>query len=79
MVGVGEGQRLDAGKRGRQRKFAQVRVVVHFDVQGIFQADRWENGEPVVPKIAGVLYKNQSSKKPIEFRSSNKNRQTYTS
>ena len=36
MIGVGEGQRFHSGKRGRQRKFTQVRIVVHFDVKGIF-------------------------------------------
>lgn len=73
MVGVGEGQRLDAGKRGRQREFAQVGIVVHFDVQGVFQADRRENREPIVPKIAGIITKTNRIKSQSNYQSSNKN------
>lgn len=67
MVGVGEGQRLDAGKRGRQREFAQVGIVVHFDVQGVFQADRRENREPIVPKIAGIITKTNRIKSQSNY------------
>lgn len=51
MVSVGECQRLNARECGRQREFAQIRIIMHFDVQRILQADGRKIREIVVTEI----------------------------
>lgn len=51
VVRVRQGERLGARERGRQRELAQIRIVVHLDVQHVLEAHAREHLEIVLPQI----------------------------